>query len=88
MYVCACDIQNANLQIPSSEKHFIICGPEFGLENVGKEALIIRALYVVQSAGADYWRHIQSAMDEVSFESCKADPGVWFHYSMKDNGTA
>ena len=34
--VCACDIQNAYLQAPSSEKHYIICGPEFGLENVGK----------------------------------------------------
>ena len=25
--VCACDIQNAYLQAPSSEKHYIICGP-------------------------------------------------------------
>ena len=29
---CACDIQNAYLQAPSSEKHYIICGPEFGLK--------------------------------------------------------
>ena len=28
--VCACDIQNAYLQSPSSETHCIICGPEFG----------------------------------------------------------
>ena len=32
--VFACDIQNAYLQSPISEKHFIICGPEFGLESV------------------------------------------------------
>ena len=43
--VCACDIQNAYLQAPSSEKHYVVCGPEFGLENVDKYAIIVRALY-------------------------------------------
>ena len=42
--VCGCDIQNAYLQAPASEKHYIICGPEFGFENVGKRAIIVRAL--------------------------------------------
>ena len=68
--VCACNIQNAYLQSPSSEKHFIICGTEFGLENVEKKALIIRALYVVKRAGADYWRRVQSAINEIGLESC------------------
>ena len=76
--VCACDIQNAYLQSPSSEKHYIICGPEFGLENVGKHEKIIRALYGGKSAGADYWRHVRCAMEEMEFTSCKADPDVWF----------
>jgi len=35
------NIKNAYLQAPSSEKHFIICGPEFGIEHVGKEALVV-----------------------------------------------
>ena len=43
--VCACDIQNAYLQAPSSEKHYVVCIPEFGLENVGKHAIIFHALY-------------------------------------------
>ena len=38
--VYAADIRNAYLQAPSSQKDYIICGPEFGLENVGKRALI------------------------------------------------
>ena len=43
--VCGCDIQNAYLQASASKKHYIICGPEFGLENQGKRAIIIvRAL--------------------------------------------
>ena len=31
--VVAADIQNAYLQAPSSEKHYIICGDEFGEEH-------------------------------------------------------
>ena len=58
MKVCACDKQNAYLQAPSSEKHYVICGPEFGLENVGKYVIIVRALYGGKAAGADYWRHV------------------------------
>ena len=34
--ICACNAQNAYLQVLSSEKNCIICAPEFGLENVGK----------------------------------------------------
>jgi len=35
------NINNAYLQAPSSEKHFIICGPEFCIENFGKVALVV-----------------------------------------------
>ena len=85
--VCACDIQNAYLQSPSSEKHYIICGPEFGIENVGKKAMIIRVLYGGKLAGANYWRHVQKAMNELGFKSCKADPDVWIRPSIKADGT-
>jgi hypothetical protein len=43
--VWGADICNAYLQAPSSEKHFVICGPEFGIENEGPVALVCRALY-------------------------------------------
>ena len=56
--LCDCDIQNEYLQSPSSEKHFIICGPEFGLENIGSRSLIIRALYERDCAGPEYWRQL------------------------------
>ena len=32
------DIHNAYLQAPSSQKDYVICGTEFGIENVGKES--------------------------------------------------
>ena len=33
--VFAANIQNAYLQAPSSQKDYIICGPEFGVEIIG-----------------------------------------------------
>ena len=38
--VLAADIRNAYLQAPSSQKDYVVCGPEFGIENIGKVALI------------------------------------------------
>ena len=74
--VMAADIQNAYLQAPSSEKDYIICGPEFGLKNVGKVALIKRALYGGKVAGRDLWHHLRSCMDFLGFVSCRGDPDV------------
>jgi hypothetical protein len=35
------DIRDAYLQVATSEKHVVICGHEFGLETVGKQALVV-----------------------------------------------
>ena len=75
--VCACDIRNAYLQAPSSRKDYIICGLEFGLEHVGKVALIHRALYGGKTAGRDFRNHLRSCMWHLNFTSCPADPDVW-----------
>jgi hypothetical protein len=88
MDVFAADIQNAYLQAPSSEKHFVICGPEFGLENVGRVALIRRALYGGKVAGRDFWHHLRSCMKEgLGLESSKADPDVWYRATVRKDGT-
>ena len=55
--VTATDIQSAYLQGPSSDKIFIICRPEFGIEHVGKIALIRQDLYEGKMAGRDFWIH-------------------------------
>ena len=55
--VIGADIRNAYLQAPSSEKHFIICGPEFGIENEGRVTLIWRALYVGSRLYGATWLH-------------------------------
>ena len=45
LQVFAANIRNTYLQAPSSQKDYIVCGPEFRIENIGKVALIHRALY-------------------------------------------
>jgi hypothetical protein len=80
------DIKNAYLQAPSSEKHFIVCGPEFGVENVGRVALIRRALYGGKVAGRDFWHHLRECMAHLGFTSSRADPDVWFRLSKRSTG--
>ena len=85
--VCAADIRNAYLQAPSSQKDYIICGIEFGIENVGKVALIWRALYGGKSAGRDFRNHLRSCMHHLQFASCPADPDVWMRPAKKADGS-
>ena len=85
--IFAADIRNAYLQAPSSCKDFIICGPEFGLENVGKVALIHRALYGGKTAGSDFRNHLRSCMRHLDFTSCLADPDVWMRPAKKADGS-
>jgi hypothetical protein len=85
--VVAADIRNAYLQAPSSQKDYIICGPEFGLENQGKKALITRALYGGKSAGKDFRNHLRSCMRHLDFKSCLADPDVWMRPAQKPDGS-
>ena len=85
--VCAADIKSAYLQAPTSEKHYIICGPEFGPEHEGCIAIITRALYGGKSAGSDYWKHMRACMTKLNFESCRGDPDVWRRPATKPDGT-
>ena len=85
--VVAADIRNAYLQAPSSQKDYVICGPEFGLENQGKKALITRALYGGKSAGKDFRNHLRACMCHLNFESCLADPDIWMRPALKSDGS-
>ena len=52
--VIGANICNAYLQAPSSEKHFIVCGPELGIKNEDHVALSWCALYGGKVAGRDF----------------------------------
>lgn len=85
--VFAADIRNAFLQAPSSQKHYIICGSEFGFEHKGKRALIKRALYGGKTAGRDFRNHLRECMQYLGFISCKADPDIWMRTAKKSDGS-
>jgi hypothetical protein len=85
--VLAADIRNAYLQAPTSEKHYVICGAEFGLEHQGKRALIVRALYGGKAAGRDFWHHLRSCMKFLGFTSSLADPDVWMRPVVRPDGS-
>ena len=59
--VCMADIRNAYLQSPTSQTHYIICGPEFGMENVGNVAIMHRAFYGGKMSGNDFRNHLDHA---------------------------
>ena len=84
--VFAANIRNAYLQAPSSQRDYIICGPEFGIENVGNVAIIHRELYGGKSAGKAFRNHLHSCMQHLHFTSCAADPNVWMGRAMRSDG--
>ena len=69
----AADIRNAFIHAPSSQKDYIICRPEFGLENVGKKALIRRALYGGKATGRNLRNHLRECIHHLFFVSCPAN---------------
>ena len=71
------DVENAYLTAPVAEKIWTTLGPEFGI-HAGKKALIKRALYGLRSAGFSYRSHMADCMRTLGYESCKADPDLWY----------
>ena len=57
--VWAGDVQNAYLQAPCSEKYYTVLGPGFGSEYKGRKAIIIRVVYGLKNAGADFGNHLR-----------------------------
>ena len=87
LQVFAADIRNAYLQAPSSQKDYVMCGPEFRIENIGKVALIHRALYGGKSTGHDFRKHLRLCMHHLNFSPCPASPVIWMRPAQKGDGT-
>ena len=68
------EVCNTNLLFPRSYKHYIVRGPEFGIENVRKKALITPALYGGKCASRDFWHQLRSCTKFLGHKSPRADP--------------
>jgi hypothetical protein len=62
-------------------------GPDFGPEDEGKFAVIVRAQYGLKSSGAAWRAHLAERMVDIGFTSCLADPDVWLRPAVKSDGT-
>ena len=72
----ATDIGNAYLEAKTSEKVYIIAGPEFGARE-NHILVIYKALYGLCSSGARWHEHFADCLREMGFSPCKAEPDIW-----------
>ena len=66
------DIGNAYLEAHTSEKVYIIAGPEFR-EKEGHTLIINKALYGLKSLGARWHKRLFDMLSEMGWKPCKAD---------------
>jgi hypothetical protein len=83
--VKACDIMNAYITAPCSEKVWLKAGAEFG-SNAGKRAIIVQALYGLKSAGSSFRNHLADCMRTLGYKSCLADPDLWYKPMVRPDG--
>ena len=57
------------------------------MENVGKRALIRRALYGEKYAGREFRNHLREFMNILHLKSYPVDPDVWMRPATKSYGS-
>ena len=82
------DVAGAYLNTPCHEKVYTICGLEFGANNVGKIAIITKALYGLKTS-AFAWREqlSRTLREDLHYSPCLADNDVWLRKSTKPDWT-
>ena len=77
----ATDIGNAYLEAVTSEKVYIIAGPEF--KELESHILVIyKALYGLRTSGLRWHARFADCLRDMGFTPCKAEPDIW----MRANG--
>ncbi|MEL7196406.1 MAG: reverse transcriptase domain-containing protein, partial [Bacteroidota bacterium] len=70
------DISSAYLEAYTSEKLYVIAGPEFG-DHEGHIMVVSRALYGLRTSGARWHERLADCLRELGFSSCRAEPDIW-----------
>ncbi len=73
----ATDIGKAYLEAETSEKVYIIAGPEFGPKREGHILIVRKALYGLHSSGKMWHARFSDCLRELGFVPCKAEPDIW-----------
>ena len=69
-------ISNLYLQAASSEKHCILCEPDFGINHEVNRALIVRPVHGDEAMGRDFSNHLRSCVSFLDFKTFLADPNL------------
>ena len=80
------DIQNEFLSALNLEKHWIRAGTKSGAEQ-GTLFIVVRTLYGLKSASADFQSFMAKKLDEINFKWCVAYPYFWLKPAVRPNGT-
>lgn len=84
--ILAADVGNAYLNAPTGEKVYTITGPEFGTDQ-DKPAIIVRALYGLESSGAAWHTFFAQSLTDIGFISSRANPDVWLRINHRSDGS-
>jgi Reverse transcriptase (RNA-dependent DNA polymerase) len=79
METWAADVGNAYLEAKTSERVYIIGGPEFA-EHEGHVLVIYKALYGLCSSGKMWAQRFSDCLREMGFIPSKAEPEIWMRH--------
>lgn len=83
LLVSAGDVGNVFLYGKTREKVFIIAGPEFGPELMGKRLIVDKSLYGLKTSAARFHEHWSAKLKRIGFMPSKADLDMW-NRKLKD----
>ena len=70
------NIRNACLQTPTSEKNYVTCSLDLGLENLRKRAITWREMCSIKYTSQGFRNHLRSYVTHLDFKPCLAGPDV------------
>ena len=76
-------MMNAYVNAHYLKKIWTALGSDFG-QNAGKKALIVRALYGLNSAGAAFRNHLAGCMKHMGYTLYLTHPDLWIKSKVKN----
>ena len=83
--IMSVDLENAFIQALCHEKIWFEGGLECG-EDYGKVCVVVHSLYGLKSAGTMFHSSLAQALQDLGYLSTKANPDVWIHKAIRDDG--
>ena len=83
--VLSCDITNAYLNAPCTEKLWYEAGKEFG-SDAGSVMILKKAVYGLRSAGNSSWATLSQSLIDIGYKPTMADPNVYQRRAIREGG--